>query len=134
MSCICVLAVSVPSQDSQMSCICVLGVSVPSQDSEMLCNYVLGVSSQDSEMSCIRVLGVTNQDSEMSCIFVPKEQSRDTCHIGHTRQVNQRRNTEIPVPLYTQGLLLWFTSVLCAQYDRYLWIAPLVYLYLVCPM
>ena len=32
------------------------------------------------------------------------------------------------------GLLLWFTSVLCAQCDRYLWIAPLVYLCLVCPM
>jgi hypothetical protein len=30
MSCICVLGVSVPSQDSQMSCICVLGVSLPS--------------------------------------------------------------------------------------------------------
>ena len=34
MSCICVLGVSVPSQDSEMSCICVLGVSVPSQHSE----------------------------------------------------------------------------------------------------
>ena len=42
MSCICVLGVSVPSQDSEMSCICVLGVSVPSQDSEMLCICVLG--------------------------------------------------------------------------------------------
>jgi hypothetical protein len=27
MSCICVLGVSVPSQDSEISCICVLGVS-----------------------------------------------------------------------------------------------------------
>ena len=26
MSCICVLGVSVPSQDSEMSCICVLGL------------------------------------------------------------------------------------------------------------
>jgi hypothetical protein len=53
-----------------MSCIFVLGVSVPSQDSEMLCICVLVFSSQDSEMSCICVLGVSSQDSEMSCICV----------------------------------------------------------------
>ena len=39
-----------------MSCIFVLRVSVPSQDSEMLCICVIGVTSQDSEMSCICVL------------------------------------------------------------------------------
>jgi hypothetical protein len=33
-----------------MSCICVLGVSVPSQDSEMSCICVLGETSQDSQI------------------------------------------------------------------------------------
>jgi hypothetical protein len=51
-----------------MSCICVLGVSVPSQDSEMSYMCVLGLSSQESEMSCICVLGVSSQDSELTVL------------------------------------------------------------------